>query len=108
MSLQILVVGATGRLGHVVNELRARGHAVRATTRSPSSAAAYVLRSRSAEVVYGDLDDPASIVAAARGVDAVFAAGTLHRAGPEGDIRHGISITDAIRAARVPHFVYVS
>lgn len=108
MGLTILVVGATGRLGDVVSELLARGHAVRAMTRSPSSVAADALRSTGAEVVYGDLDVPASLVAAARGADAVFAAGTLHKAGSDGDIRHGINLTDTVRAARVPHFVYIS
>jgi uncharacterized protein YbjT (DUF2867 family) len=108
VGLNILVVGATGRLGGIVSELLARGHVVRAITRSPSSGEADVLRSTGAEIVYGDLDVPASLVAAAGGVDAVVAAGTLHKAGPDGDIRHGINLTDAVRAAQVPHFVYVS
>jgi uncharacterized protein YbjT (DUF2867 family) len=108
VGLNILVVGATGRLGGVVRELLARGHSVRAMTRSPSSDAADALRSMGAKIVYGDLNVPASLVAAARGVDAVFVAGTLHKAGPNGDIRHGINLIDAIRDARVPHVIYIS
>ena len=60
------------------------------------------------EAVRGDFDDPASLRAAFEGVDAVFAAGTAHRAGPAGEARHGISLAEAVSAAGVPHLVYVS
>jgi uncharacterized protein YbjT (DUF2867 family) len=106
--LRILVIGATGRFSGIVDQLLARGHTVRAITRDPSSPAAQVVSAAGAEIVRGDLDERASLLAAARGIDAVFAAGTLHRAGPDGDIRHGMAITDTVRAARVPHLLYVS
>jgi uncharacterized protein YbjT (DUF2867 family) len=106
--LRILVIGATGRFSGIVDQLLARGHTVRAITRDPSSPAAQALSAAGAEIVRGDLDERASLLAAARGIDAVFAAGTLHRAGPDGDIRHGMAITDTVRAARVPHLLYVS
>jgi uncharacterized protein YbjT (DUF2867 family) len=61
-----------------------------------------------AEVVPGDFDDPATIEAAAAGVDAVVASGTAHRSGPSGELRHGRNIAEASAAAGVPHLVYCS
>src|SRR5207248_265449 len=61
-----------------------------------------------AEVVAADFDDAASLAAAARGVDAVFASGTAHKAGPDGEARHGTNLADALSAAGAPHLVFVS
>ena len=105
---RVLVTGGTGRLGVVVELLLGRGHAVRAMTRDPGSPAAERLREAGAELVVADFDDPRSLTAAARGVDAVFAAGTAHRAGPEGELRHGRNLADAMAAAGVHHVVYCS
>jgi uncharacterized protein YbjT (DUF2867 family) len=104
----VLVAGATGRFGQLVDLLLARGHAVRAMTRDPDSSAAARLRDAGAEIVVADFDDPASITTAAAGMDALFAAGTAHRAGPEGELRHGRNVAGAAAAARVPHLVYCS
>ncbi|HET6871060.1 MAG TPA: NmrA family NAD(P)-binding protein [Solirubrobacteraceae bacterium] len=104
----VLVAGATGRLGVVVDVLLDRGHSVRAMTRNPTSSAAARLRAAGAEVVYGDFEDAGSIAAAAAEADAIFAAGTAHRAGPEGELRHGRNIAGAAAAAGVPHLVYSS
>jgi uncharacterized protein YbjT (DUF2867 family) len=104
----VLVTGATGRLGAIVGVLLARGHRVRATTRDPMSDAATRLRSQGAEVVPGDFDDPSTIRAAVADVDAVFATGTAHRAGPAGEIRHGRTVADSAAAAAGPHLVYCS
>ena len=38
----------------------------------------------------------------------MIAAGTAHKAGPEGEARHGINLADAVGAAGVPHLIYVS
>jgi uncharacterized protein YbjT (DUF2867 family) len=104
----VLVSGATGRLGGLVEVLLARGHSVRAMTRDPRSAAASALRARGAMPVYGDFEDPAAIARAAAGADALFATGTAHRAGPEGELRHGRNVVDAAVAAGVPQLVYGS
>jgi uncharacterized protein YbjT (DUF2867 family) len=104
----VLVAGATGRLGLLVEILLARGHAVRALTRDLDSPAARRLRSIGAEVRYGDFEDPASIQAAAVGADTVFATGTAHKAGPQGEERHGRNVTDAAAAAGVGQLVYCS
>jgi uncharacterized protein YbjT (DUF2867 family) len=63
------VTGATGNVGReVVAELVKRGVPVRAVVRDPSSAAPLP----GAELVRGDLTDPASTSAALAGADAVF------------------------------------
>jgi uncharacterized protein YbjT (DUF2867 family) len=104
----VLVAGATGRFGVLVDLLLARGHAVRAMTREMDSAAAQRLRSLGADLVYGDLDEPASIAAAAAGAGALFATGTAHKAGPQGEERHGRNVADAAVAAGVAHLIYSS
>jgi uncharacterized protein YbjT (DUF2867 family) len=104
----VLVTGATGRLGVLVETLLKRGHAVRAMTRNPGSVPAARIRAAGAQVVYGDFDDPATIQRAANGVDALFATGTAHRAGPEGELRHGRNLAAAAAAAAVPHLIYSS
>jgi uncharacterized protein YbjT (DUF2867 family) len=104
----VVVAGASGRFGGICEVLLVRGHAVRALTRTPTSATADRLRAAGVEVVTGDFDQPTTLSAAMGGVDAVFASGTLHKAGPEGELRHGRNIADAAEVARVPHLVYVS
>jgi uncharacterized protein YbjT (DUF2867 family) len=104
----VLVAGATGRLGAVVRVLLDRGHGVRALTRETGSPAAVKLRELGAEVVYGDFDQPESLETAGDGVDAAFFTGTAHRAGAEGEARHGRNFADAVAAAGVPHVVYSS
>src|SRR5437588_7452801 len=94
----VLVPSATGRFAVLVETLLARGHRVRAMTRQPDGDPARRLNRMGAEVVRGDYEEPESIAAAARGVDAVFAAGTAHRAGPEGELRHGENLVQAAAA----------
>ncbi|MFE6286637.1 NAD(P)H-binding protein [Streptomyces sp. NPDC057877] len=62
---KILVTGATGTVGRqVVTELLARGHQVRALTRTPENAAFPA----GVEVVQGDLTDPDTLAPALEGV----------------------------------------
>jgi uncharacterized protein YbjT (DUF2867 family) len=66
---RILVIGATGNVGRqVVAELVWTGQAVRALARDPDRADL----PGDVEVVRGDLADPETVRAAAKGVDAVF------------------------------------
>jgi uncharacterized protein YbjT (DUF2867 family) len=104
----VVVAGATGRLGSLVGVLLERGHHVRALTRDPRGEVAAGLRHQGAEVAYGDFDDPDSIETAARGFDVVFGTGTAHRAGPDGELRHGLNLADATAAAGVEHLIYSS
>jgi dihydroflavonol-4-reductase len=66
-----LVTGATGKVGHAtVRALLAAGHDVRALVRDPRRAQGVV--PDGAELVPGDVTDPASLDAAAQGRDVVF------------------------------------
>jgi uncharacterized protein YbjT (DUF2867 family) len=103
-----MVAGASGRFGQVVEQLLERGHRVRAGTRDTRSVAAEQLSKQGAEIVPVDFDDVHTIAAAARGVDAVFATGTAHRAGPHGELRHGRNLATALALADAPHLVFVS
>lgn len=104
--MRILVVGASGLVGAAaIRALAAEGVVVRALRhhREPGCAA---------EVVAGDLDDPASLAAAVRDVDVVVHAGgamdlprerldAVHAAGTE-------ALATAAAAARVARMVLVS
>jgi uncharacterized protein YbjT (DUF2867 family) len=106
--VRVLVVGAGGRFGPIADLLLERGSEVRVTTRDPDSPAAVRLAALGAEIVPADYEDAGSLASVARGVDAVFAGGTAHHVGPEGEARHGANLAQAIAGADVPHIVFVS
>jgi uncharacterized protein YbjT (DUF2867 family) len=67
--MTILVTGATGNVGRIVVEFLARtGASVRALTRAPSRA----VFPDGVEVVGGDLESPATLAPALRGVDRMY------------------------------------
>lgn len=103
--MTILVVGATGSIGHfVVDEAIRQGHAVRALVRDRSKAAQ--LR-RGAQVVIGDVTRPNTLSDVTEGVDAVvFTLGSdgAGKAGAESVDYGGVrNILDALgsRKARI-------
>jgi len=107
--LNVLVTGATGKQGgHLVSELLARGHSVRALTRKPESPAAAGLAARGVTIVTGDFEDQGSLERASRGADAVFAMATPFEIGEQAETREGINIVRAAAAVGVPHLVYSS
>jgi uncharacterized protein YbjT (DUF2867 family) len=106
--VKVLVVGAGGRFAPIADLLIERGHQIRATTRLPDSPAARRLEVLGAEIVPADYEEAGSLATAARGVDAVFASGTAHHAGPEGEARHGANLAHALAASEVPHLVFIS
>jgi uncharacterized protein YbjT (DUF2867 family) len=107
--LSVLVTGATGKQGgHLVRELLARGHSVRALTRKPESPAAAELAERGVTIVPGNFDDEGSLERAARGVDTVFAMSTPFEAGAKTETNEGINIVRAAVRVRVKHLVYSS
>ena len=107
--LNVLVTGATGKQGgHLVRELLARGHSIRALTRKPESPAAAALAARGVTIVSGDFDDQGSLERAARGVDTVFAMSTPFESGVRTETREGINILRAAAAVGVSHLVYTS
>jgi uncharacterized protein YbjT (DUF2867 family) len=106
---KVLVTGATGRQGgHLVGELHARGHSIRALTRNPGSAAAKALAQLGVTVFRGDFEEQASLENAARGVDAVFAMSTPFGTNPDTETREGINLVRAAASVGVKHLVYSS
>ncbi|MGR9393794.1 NmrA/HSCARG family protein [Rhizobium leguminosarum] len=105
----VLVTGATGQQGGaVVRALIARGHRVKAISRRPESDGAKRLAAAGVEVVAGNLDDGASVAAAAEGVDAMFLMGNSYEAGTDAETRQGIAAADAAKAAGIGHLIYSS
>ncbi|WP_371782724.1 NmrA/HSCARG family protein [Streptosporangium subroseum] len=107
----VLVTGATGgQGGAVARRLLDNGWAVRALVRDPARQGAKDLKALGAEPVTGDLDDPASLRAAAQGVHGVFSVQPADLADPhpEVEVRQGKNVADAARAAGVAHLVYSS
>ena len=108
----ILVVGGTGFLGsQVVTELRSRGKRVRALVRPASDAKA--LEQAGVEIARGDMMDPASLLQAMDGADAVVstAAGyTRHSKGDTDviDTTGNRNLADAASRAGVRRFVLTS
>jgi uncharacterized protein YbjT (DUF2867 family) len=113
-----LVVGATGLLGsEICSQLAAEGRPVRALVRATSDPAKVeALRGYGAEIVEGNVCDPASLEAACQGVHTVIATVSAmpfcYEPG-ENDVRtvdtEGvINLVDAAQAAGVEHFVYTS
>ncbi|MBA2712859.1 MAG: NmrA/HSCARG family protein, partial [Rubrobacteraceae bacterium] len=105
----ILVSGATGQQGGAVaRSLLERGFAVRALTRNPDKPEARESADLGAEVVGGDLEDRSSIEQVLDGVYGVFSVQQFGEVGIEGEIRQGVQLADAAKAAGVEHYVYSS
>jgi uncharacterized protein YbjT (DUF2867 family) len=105
----VLVAGATGRQGGaVVRHMRPNGWKLRALTRNPSSYAAKQLASQGVELVQGDLDDPASLDRAARGVYGIYSVQDFWTVGAKREVRQGKNLADAAKKAGVQHIVYGS
>lgn len=101
----ILVTAANGNQGkELVPRLLRAGARVRAAVRTQDSAR--VLRDAGvADIVVGDLSDPAALERAVRGVETVYYVGpALH---PD-ETRTGLAAVDAARRLGVRHFVFSS
>jgi uncharacterized protein YbjT (DUF2867 family) len=107
-----LIVGAGGRLGGgVARRLLAASLPVRAMSRDPGRLAP--LAALGAEVVRGDLTDPASVARACRGAHTVLAAahafvGVGANAMARVDDAGNRRLIDSAREAGVRHFVFTS
>jgi uncharacterized protein YbjT (DUF2867 family) len=112
----ILVAGSTGHVGgEVCRLLLSQGHAVRAlvrTTADPQKVAA--LRALGAEIVEGDLRQPATLTAASAGASAVVSTASATGApAPDNSVLDvdgdgQTALIDAAAAAGVGHFVFIS
>jgi len=80
--LNVLVTGRTGKQGgHLVRELLARGHSIRALTRKASVGWRQQPSRRAGSDRCRDFEDQGSLERAARGVDTVFAMSTPFESG---------------------------
>jgi uncharacterized protein YbjT (DUF2867 family) len=105
----VLVSGATGRQGGaVIRHLLARGWKPRALSRNAGGAAAQDLVRRGVEVVQGDLEDPASLERAVRGMRGVYSVQDFWSVGARREVAQGKNLADAAAKAGVEHFVYSS
>jgi uncharacterized protein YbjT (DUF2867 family) len=98
--MTFLLVGATGQVGSIVTRnLLGGGHRVRALVRDPDAAAAKL--GPGVDYVRADLDDPATLPSALKGVDAAYlaTAPSPAMAGQEGNF------IDAATAAGLPRLV---
>ncbi|MFJ7214726.1 NmrA/HSCARG family protein [Amycolatopsis sp. NPDC098790] len=105
----VLVTGATGKQGGATaRALLKAGVPVRALVRNPEKA--QDLRAAGAEVVPGDLYDPASLAPAMKDVRGVFSVQMPDLTNLEGDSEwvQGRNLVDAARDAGVPQFVHTS
>ena len=106
---RVLIFGATGNVGGATaREMLKRGWHVRAVTRNPGSEKARGLAALGAEVVQGDMDDPASLTRVFDGFRRVLSVQNWQVSGPEGEVRQGKHVADAARAAGVEHLVFAS
>jgi len=107
----ILALGGTGNQGGATaRELLSRGWSVRALVRDPDKPEAQALKELGAVLVRGDLEDVASLRAAAEGVYGIFSVQALAYE-PEtlaAEVRHGKAVADVAKEAGVTHFVYSS
>jgi uncharacterized protein YbjT (DUF2867 family) len=101
----IVVTGGTGNQGGATSRyLLADGWHVRALVRDDTAPAAIALAAAGAELVRGDLDDPASVETAVHGAYGVY---SVQSANPN-ELVQGTNVVDAAKAANVRHLVYSS
>jgi uncharacterized protein YbjT (DUF2867 family) len=107
----IAVMGATGAQGGgLVRAILADpdgGFAARAITRNPESDAAKELAAAGAEVVQGDLDDPASIERAFEGAYGAYCVTFFwEHMNPEKEVEHAHTMASAARSAGLQHVIW--
>lgn len=108
-SRTIVVTGATGlQGGAVTRHLLRQGWHVRALTRNAQSQKARTLSALGAEIIQGDLMDPASLVPIFQNAYGVFSVQNPIISGVEGEIRQGKHVADVSMQTNVQHLVYSS
>jgi uncharacterized protein YbjT (DUF2867 family) len=105
----VLITGATGRQGGaVLSHMLPKGWKLRALTRNTESHASKSLAAKGVEMVAGDLEDPASLERAVRGVYGVYSVQDFWAVGSRREVMQGKNLAEAASKARVEHFVYSS
>ncbi|KAL3455539.1 hypothetical protein BJX64DRAFT_272281 [Aspergillus heterothallicus] len=117
MSKLAVIVGATGTQGgSVVDALLASpSYRVRGLTRNPSSAAAQALAAKGAEMIYADLNDESSLVAAFADANVIFAVTDLFEPAMKLGVEEGKKVefaqaTNIVKAAKriltLEHYIW--
>ncbi|MGA5823787.1 NmrA/HSCARG family protein [Kitasatospora sp. NPDC094028] len=109
-------MGATGLQGRAVTRhLLSSGWQVRALTRDPNGEPARALASTGAQIVRAQMEDVSSLIAATNGAYGMFSVqptvgspGTAPGFSTEDEVRWGINVAEAARAAGVEHLVFTS
>ncbi len=105
----VLVTGATGRQGGgVIRHMLPKGWKLRALTFRADGTAVQKLTQQGVEVVKGNMEDPASLEPAMRGVYGVYSVQDFWSVGVKREVQQGKNLTDAAKKAGVQHFVYSS
>ena len=105
----IVVTGATGlQGGAVTRHLLMDGWQVRALTRNTASKRAQALAALGADVVPGDMGNPASLRASFAGAYGVYSVQNPFIGGPEAEVQQGKNVADVAKAGGVQHLVYGS
>ncbi|GIO16605.1 hypothetical protein J19TS2_61600 [Cohnella xylanilytica] len=105
----ILVIGGTGTQGgNVARELLKHGHRVRILTRNPESAAAKAMAAKGAELIQGDLADPASLEPAMQNVSAIFSVQYADPYDQTVEPRNAANMVLAARKAGIEQVVHTS
>ncbi|MBD0288579.1 MAG: NmrA/HSCARG family protein [Flavisolibacter sp.] len=105
----IVVTGATGlQGGAVTRHLLASGWRVRALTRNRKSKKAQALSAMGAEVLQGDMSDPATLLPIFEGTYGVFSVQNPVISGIEGEIHQGKNVAKVARQVGVQHLIYSS
>ena len=105
----VLITGATGRQGGaVIRYMLPKGWRLRALVFKADNATVQKLTEQGLDVVRGDLEDPASLERAVRGVYGVYSVQDFWSVGTKREVRQGKNIADAAKRAGVEHFVYSS
>ncbi|GAA3423160.1 hypothetical protein GCM10018953_03430 [Streptosporangium nondiastaticum] len=112
----VVVVGATGlQGGAVTHHLLRGGWQVRALTRDPNGTRARALARAGAQVVRAQMEDVASLTAAAKDAWGLFSVqptvgspGTSPDFTTEDEVRWGVNVAEAAHAAGVGHLVFTS
>ncbi len=107
----LTIFGATGAQGGgLARAMLARNkpdHRIRAVTRKPESANARELAQLGAEVVQADLDDPASVQAAMRGADAVYAVTNFwEHMSPDRELKQAEALAEGAQREKVGHVIW--
>ncbi len=105
----ILIVGGTGTQGgNVAKELLTYGHQVRILSRNPDSGTAKAMEQLGAEVMKGDLREPASLAPVMDGVKAIFSAQYSDPADPAIEVYNTRNMVKAAKEQGIEQIIHTS